>query len=315
VSRVTAGRGDFQSKQSDVRRRFSDFLARLSPSTSHGVSKDRPSIDMNSRRPLRVRVLEVSLPVPFLRPAPARSRSCSAFAVSHRLDGFLRRQSRGFVAPRCRSWGSPRPSGLRSLSGTGPASATPHPSEHFPRQQPSAFPDSCPPVVNRPRTVRLQGFSPLFESAASLGCCHPGVRVAPMGFSSPSPCRHASGSRTSIGPKPPGCRRTRAPRAPWTDSPKGIRPASLLPLAGRLRRSSSGSHFPGAGAERAGRGEACLPPLSSVVDGGLARWGRGPEGPDFVESGSFHSIPSRGRVACGVSCVEDFTPPDLACLS
>jgi hypothetical protein len=50
-------------------------------------------------------------------PSPARPRfgpplpedgSRSTFAVSHRLDGFLHGTPRGFVAPRCRSWGSPR---------------------------------------------------------------------------------------------------------------------------------------------------------------------------------------------------------------
>jgi hypothetical protein len=40
-------------------------------------------------------------------------RSRSASAVSHRPDGFLRVERRGFVAPRCRSWGS---SGFRLSS-------------------------------------------------------------------------------------------------------------------------------------------------------------------------------------------------------
>jgi hypothetical protein len=53
---------------------------------------------VHSRRPFRA-------PSASRRPA---SKSRSARVVSHHLDGFLRATARRFVAPCCRSWGSPR---------------------------------------------------------------------------------------------------------------------------------------------------------------------------------------------------------------
>jgi hypothetical protein len=69
------------------------------------------------------------------------STSCSVLVVSHHLDGFLRAAACGFVAPRCRPWGSPRflprPPELRE---PGRHRHSPrrgsYPSKSFPRQQP-----------------------------------------------------------------------------------------------------------------------------------------------------------------------------------
>jgi hypothetical protein len=76
----------------------------------------------------------VGLPLP-----PGRSRS--TFAVSHRLDGLLRTKLRGFVAPRCRSWGSPSfgllPGFPYGFPGFRLSRRREHPSKLFPRQSPS----------------------------------------------------------------------------------------------------------------------------------------------------------------------------------
>jgi hypothetical protein len=73
------------------------FSKIASPSTSASASTPAP------------RSCEVAFT--FLRrfgPSLPRDRSRSTFTVSRRLDGLLRLKPCGFVAPRCRSWGSPR---------------------------------------------------------------------------------------------------------------------------------------------------------------------------------------------------------------
>jgi hypothetical protein len=63
--------------------------------------------------------------------------ACSVLAVSHRLDGFLHTNTRGFVSPRCRPWGSPRFGGVagrKQPNVVRPRDA--HPSKAFPRRQP-----------------------------------------------------------------------------------------------------------------------------------------------------------------------------------
>jgi hypothetical protein len=172
------------SRRSGVRRRLRCLSAWLPPGPSHGVFKDRPSIDTRARRPLlrsSSPVARLGLP---LRPAFARGRSRSVFAVSHRLDGFLRRARRGFVAPRSRSWGSSCSGSSFGLAASRRAPSTVlHPSKGFPRQQPPLSPDSCPLIVHHPRMVRSRGLAPLVESVASFACCHAKEPDPPLGFS------------------------------------------------------------------------------------------------------------------------------------
>jgi len=73
------------------------FSKITSPSTSASASTPAP------------RSCEIAFT--FLRcfgPSLPGDRSRSTFTVSRRLDGLLRLKPCGFVAPRCRSWGSPR---------------------------------------------------------------------------------------------------------------------------------------------------------------------------------------------------------------
>lgn len=158
-----------------ARRRFPVFSARLSPGASLGVFKDRPSIDINCSRQLPRWFLGGGWPLRCLRFGPTLPgvKSCSAFTVLHRPGGLLRVLSCGFVAPRCRSWGSPSfgppcrflavPVGFAVLVG---ASALR--SFSLASSRPS-FEGSCLPAVRRPeiRSVRLQGLAPLIKSAAS----------------------------------------------------------------------------------------------------------------------------------------------------
>jgi hypothetical protein len=160
-----------------ARRRFPVFSAWLSPGASLGVFKDRPSIDMGSSRQLLRGLVGGGWPLrcPRFGPTLPGVKSCSAFTVSHRLGGLLRVLSCGFVAPRCRSWGSPSfgpserflavPEGRAVLIG---ASALR--SFSLVRSRPS-FKGSCLPAVRLPeiRSVRLQGLAPRVKSAASAG--------------------------------------------------------------------------------------------------------------------------------------------------
>lgn len=161
----------------DARRRIPVFSARFSPGASLGVFKDRPSIDMGSSRQLLRGFLGGGWPLRCLRFGPTLPgvESCSAFTVSHRPGGLLRVLSCGFVAPRCRSWGSPSfgppgrflsvPVGRAVLVG---ASALR--SFSLACSRPS-FEGSCLLAVRRPgvRSVRLQGLAPQVESAAAAG--------------------------------------------------------------------------------------------------------------------------------------------------
>jgi hypothetical protein len=99
-----------------ARRRIQSLSSWLTPGTSHGDSKDRPSIGINPRRQLP-RVFDGCPSWCTFRPAIAKDRSRSAFKVFHLPDGFLQRGSCGFVAPRCQSWDSSsclRPQASRS---------------------------------------------------------------------------------------------------------------------------------------------------------------------------------------------------------
>jgi len=128
-----------------VSRRFPSVLAWSSPGASLGVSKDRPSIGPGSRCLLLLGFssAHASVPPRFGSPLP-KDESCSVFVVSHHLDGFLHRESRGFVAPRSRSWGSPRCGFVASLAEAPdltPPSATLHPSKYLHVR-------SCPPCFH-----------------------------------------------------------------------------------------------------------------------------------------------------------------------
>jgi hypothetical protein len=87
--------------------------------------------------------------------------SCSVLAVSHRLDGFLRPDlraealgpwSRGLVASRCRSWGSPRfsapaPPHRRRCAGAPPfPRRCSYPSKNSPRLQPHRVTTAVAPL-------------------------------------------------------------------------------------------------------------------------------------------------------------------------
>lgn len=129
----------------DARRRIPVRTARFAPGDSLGVVQ---------RSPLHRHGQPASTPAGLRRwfptfgslrfgPTLPGVRSCSTFAVSHRLDGFLRMLSCGFVAPRCRSWASPGfgslvwfPFGFHSACRSHQRFS---PSKLFPRQQPCLF--------------------------------------------------------------------------------------------------------------------------------------------------------------------------------
>jgi hypothetical protein len=174
-----------------ARRRFPVSSARLSPGASRGVFKDRPSIDMGSSRQLLRGFVGGGWPLRCLRFGPTLPGvwSCSAFTVSHRPGGLLRVLSCGFVAPRCRSWGSP---GFGSFDWflAVPVACRPlrrsSPSKLFPRQQPSPFRGLLP-------SCRSPSGNPVGSASrpCSTGrvrrarkCCHRLTLVASLGFSS-----------------------------------------------------------------------------------------------------------------------------------
>jgi hypothetical protein len=165
-----------------ARRHVPVSSAWLSPGASLGVFKDRPSIDMGSSRQLLRGLVGGGWPLrcPRFGPTLPGVESCSAFTVSHRPGGLLRVLSCGFVAPRCRSWGSSSfgPAG-RLLSVPGGRAvlvdASALRSFSLVRSRPS-FEGSCLPAVRLPgiRLVRLQGLAPRVKSAAAAGvatCC------------------------------------------------------------------------------------------------------------------------------------------------
>jgi hypothetical protein len=160
-----------------ARRHVPVSSAWLSPGASLGVFKDRPSIDMGSSRQLLRGSVGGGWPLrcPRFGPTLPGVESCSAFTVSHRPGGLLRVLSCGFVAPRCRSWGSSSfgPAG-RLLSVPGGRAvlvdASALRSFSLVRSRPS-FKGSCLPAVRLPgiRSVRLQGLAPRVKSAAAAG--------------------------------------------------------------------------------------------------------------------------------------------------
>jgi hypothetical protein len=173
-----------------ARRRIPVCSARLSPGASLGVFKDRPSIDMgNSRQLLRGSVGGGwPLRCPRFGPTLPGVKSCSAFTVSRRPGGLLRVLSCGFVAPRCRSWGSPSfgPAG-RFLAVPGGRAvlvdASALRSFSLARSRPS-LKGSCLPAVRLPeiRSVRLQGLAPRVKSAASAGVATDCRSLLPWAF-------------------------------------------------------------------------------------------------------------------------------------
>jgi hypothetical protein len=79
-------------------------IALAEQAASRGIRRNHPSIDtipsVHSRPPVRTGRHRAR------GDHPRTSRS--VLVVSHHLDGFLRSETRGLVASRCRSWGSPR---------------------------------------------------------------------------------------------------------------------------------------------------------------------------------------------------------------
>jgi hypothetical protein len=186
---------------------FRPFLPGFHRASLLGLFKDRLSIDLGCSRPLlRSSSVGIGHMGRGFGSSVPPDGSCSTFAVSHRLDGLLRRQPCGSVAPRCRSWGSP---------GFGPSGRVPFgvrsaclprrrlgPSELLPRSQPCLFRGllpSCRSASGNP-ALRLQGFAPRDESVASRRCCHCLWLVALLGFSSVK-----RGGRDFLVVPPPAC--------------------------------------------------------------------------------------------------------------
>jgi len=120
--------------------------------------------------------MPVKRPLPRRRPAVASdpkvppSDSRSALVVLHHLDGFLRSTSRGLVASRCRSWGSPRfrsgrPVEDRNATGLSRGAGS-VPLEEIPFDSRDASPRPLPPCRSLPITAPSR-LSPLLESALS----------------------------------------------------------------------------------------------------------------------------------------------------
>jgi hypothetical protein len=191
----------------------------LRPDNSLGVSKDRPSIDSGSLRPLRCFCLEEVAflfcfrtsaclchragPVP-----PSRFLTALMVCSARSFAGLLHPAADpGFAEFRARSWGPLRAPGFLPFPSTrAPFEAFPSPvavSRFVPPGR------SCPPVIRcflagpktfasskeavslathgsssdaRLGTVQLQGFGPLVESAFAPECFHPNTRAASMGF-------------------------------------------------------------------------------------------------------------------------------------
>lgn len=158
-----------------VRRRISRRPARTEPSAFLRVLQRiaPPSTSPRARAPAGS---------PPLRPGRANDRTCSDFAVSHRLAGLRHPRFRGLVASRYRPWGSSGfgPGARACLRGFRTSPPTPCPPELFlPRQPTAASPQRRAPL---PFTAlgRLD-----FEALI-----HRGVR----GFTAPWPARRARGS-------------------------------------------------------------------------------------------------------------------------
>jgi hypothetical protein len=110
--------------------------------------------------------------------------------VSHHLDGFLRRASCGFVAPRSRSWGSPR-CGLAGSGAEAPSrlrpSATLHPSKPLHARSSPPCLHGSPGRLPSCRSPSEDGSTPGFFSTGRVHgltrrpCGH-GTRTASLGF-------------------------------------------------------------------------------------------------------------------------------------
>jgi hypothetical protein len=191
----------------------------LRPDNSLGVSKDRPSIDSGSLRPLRCVCLEeVTFLCCFRTSAclchraglvpPPRFLTALMVCSARSFAGLLHPAADpGFAEFRARSWGPLRAPGFSPFPSTrAPFEAFPSPvavSRFVPPGR------ACPPVVRcfladpkifasskeaaslatrgsssdaRWGTVQLQGFGPLVESAFTPGCFHPNARAASLGF-------------------------------------------------------------------------------------------------------------------------------------
>lgn len=116
-----------------------------------------------------------------LRPDVATHQTRSVHAVSHDSDGFLRARPRGFVAPRCRPWGSPcfRSAATSRGCSVGPSPKAFHPSKLFPPRQPSRV-TQPPEGAGSPR---CGAFSP-FQSGSACACRHAQTSAVsrPQGF-------------------------------------------------------------------------------------------------------------------------------------
>jgi len=177
-----------------------------------------------------------------------RGRSRSAFTVSHRSDGFLRHQSCGFVAPRCRSWGSPR--SIRSLLPLAVGSRT---------DTRGASPSEAFPSIAAIRHFRI----PTLLSSTGQG--RSDFRVFLRYPSPPQPSGVATRKRAllpwvspcSIQPLSPlasSSDRRLAPRVSVKTTGRALpdrllseerrRPTSYPPLAGLLQSSVRGGHLP-----------------------------------------------------------------------
>jgi hypothetical protein len=124
----------------------------------------------------------------FSSPLP-KDESCSVFVVSHHLGGLLRRESRGFVAPRSRSWGSSCCGfdvGVGEPAPKTPPSATSHPSKSLhARSCPTCLHvllDACPLPVDHPKTARVQGVSPRGGFTVTRRLCSRVLRTTSLGF-------------------------------------------------------------------------------------------------------------------------------------
>jgi hypothetical protein len=206
-----------------VARRIPFVLAWISPGASHGVSKDCPSIGLGARRPLLLGSTSALASVPpRFGPLSPGSRSCSAFVVSHHLDGFLRRASCGFVAPRSRSWGSPR-CGLAGSGAEAPSrlrpSATLHPSK-------SLHARSGPPCLHGSPGRLPSCRSPVLLSLSSEAGSTPG-------FFSTGRVHGFSIGLSASGPV----------QLPWVSSPLALRISALLSPAPEGDGRSWDSHL------------------------------------------------------------------------
>jgi hypothetical protein len=199
-----------------------------------------PSIGLGARRPLLLGSASALAPAPprfgLLSPG---SRSRSVFVVSHHHDGFLRRASCGFVAPRSRSWGSPR-CGRSRLGAEAPPrsrpSATLHPSKLLHAR-------SSPPCLHGSPGLLPSCRSPILLTLASEGGSTPGlfstgrVHGLPRALRPWVPYRFLGFLLLSVSSFRAPDRRSRGRRLSWGDptiptgEPRRSRRSVLLPAS------------------------------------------------------------------------------------